>query len=262
LRRAHVLYKEPPQRFPLRPSTQENSLTMLRRMLEAADSCRPETWSGPEDGTLAGNLECDGGVEISVHVESGGLHLDVWVLHDTDIPNRGGQIGTVVDARMDTGRFLNVDADTAHGMAISIIRTWIAEMESIAADDESTTITDCYRAANEAALIFAAATISTGAKKSEFMVRIEHPTPFGPGWICGSDGGSREWTVDDRTLDVCRAGLPMATVYEAEGREPGILRIQAKSWMPDWHGPDDVIGTMRVLERHAISHVVELVPQA
>lgn len=253
-----VLFKERGPGPPVLPSEIDDARDVLRAMRSVLATCTAEDWSGPEDGSLSGHLECSDLVEVSIHEETGGLHLDVCILNDPDVPDRGGMIGTMVDRRQGVEAFMNLGAVDALLLARSTIDGWIAEMDAAIAAT-SPEVAKLKERVDHAAIAFAAASMSTGSVDGEFMVRIEHDTPHRKGWFCGTDGPDREWTLDERTLAAVSRLLPQASFFRVEAMRPAVLTAEALSWMPEWHGPDDAMGIMRVLAEHGIAHPVEMI---
>lgn len=236
--------------------------TMLRRMRETLARVAPECWSGPEDGTLAGNLDCTDGIEVSVHMESHGLHLDVCQLNDPDMPERGGMLGVVVDRRMGVDRFMHVDAVTAHALAIDVVEGWIAELaESMRTDLPALNLGGSMDHADAAATMFRTLAASTGLKDDDYLLRIANPTPHSPAWISAEDRDGGQWTLDAPSLATCLKDMCEFSILTLQTRNPPILEIFAKTWMPDVEERPDPITIMRTMEAAGVRHVVRVVPE-
>lgn len=233
---------------------------VLRAMRDVLAMSTPDEWSGPDDGSMAGHLDCVELVDAGVHHLAGGLHLDVTILHDPDDPDRGGQVGTVVDERIGISRFMGLDAGGAHAEMLRILDGLIAEVmvaRTFTGPDAPQALHDARVSAQD---LFAAASASTGLVDPKFMVSVCHPTPHGDADVTGTDGPDREWRLDDDTSKAVAALLPPCTVYALEAREnPAVIRVKALSWMPDWRGPTDPVGIMRTLSERGIAHRVGLV---
>lgn len=233
---------------------------VLRTMRDVLSSATPAEWSGPDDGSMAGHLDCIELIDAGVHHLSGGLHLDVTILNDPDRPGRGGMVGTVVDERIPITSFMGLDAMQAHAEMLRILDVLIEEIVSATTfigPDAPTEISAGRIAARD---LFAAASLSTGQTDPDFMVSVCHATPFTPAEVVGTDGPDREWTLDDATSATIASLLPACTVYTFEARRsPAIIRVSALSWMPDWIGPIEPIGILRTLSERGVAHQVGLV---
>lgn len=236
--------------------------TMLHSMKDAVARVVPVEWNGPEDGSLAGNLDCSDGIEISVHMETQGLHVDVCELNDPDHPGRGGMIGTVVDERMSVDRFMNVDAARAHALMIGIVDDWIAELaSSVRSDSVQDEFQRQMEAADQAAAMFNCLVASTGLKEDGYLLRIGNPTPHSAAWVSAEDRPSGQWTLDAESVKACLKDLERFTILTLEARSPPILRIFGKTWMPDVEERPCAITIMRAMESADLRHVVQVVPE-
>lgn len=235
---------------------------MLRSMRDAVARVVPIGWNGPEDGSLAGNLDCSDGIEVSVHMESQGLHVDVYQLNDPDRPDRGGMIGVVVDERMSVDRFMDVDAGRAHALVREVVDEWIAELASSTDPDLARTEFERQMdAADAAAETFRCLVASTGLKRDGYLLRIGNPTPHSSAWVSAEDGSSGQWTLDDQSVTACLKDMERFSILTLEGGSPPVLRIFGKTWMPDVGESPCPITIMRVMEAADLRHVVRVVPE-
>lgn len=233
---------------------------VLRAMRDVLASATPSEWSGPDDRSMAGHLDCVELIDAGVHHRAGGIQLDVTILNDPAVPDRGGQVGVVVDERVPIDSFLGLDAAGAHAEMLRILDVLIAEIMSATTfigPDAPRMISDARIAARD---LFAAAAMSTGRTDPEFMVSICHGTPLTPPEIVGTDGPDREWTLDPATSAIIEALLPPCSVFWMEAnRHPCIVRVSALTWMPDWVDAIEPIGILRALSERGIAHQVGLV---